>query len=209
MQTPLVPADSSTRRTRGPQRCLLATVTLLCALVTTIATSTTVVTVDADRLVGDATQIVHVRCRDCVSYRNDDGLIVTRYQFEVLDTLKGSPVTTLECVQPGGRIGNIVTVVPGLTTYRPDHEFVLFLSPANPNTPYRLPVGLDQGVYRITTEPGSDAQVARRDLSRLHQLPAATGADFKEGLAVDDFKAQVRARVLRQQKEQPAAGTGR
>ncbi|MEM7164087.1 MAG: hypothetical protein AAF581_01410 [Planctomycetota bacterium] len=174
-----------------------------CILLAPQATATTVVVVDADRLVRDASQIVHVRCRSCESYRNDDGLIVTRYQFDVLETLKGTAVGTLECVQPGGRIGNLVTVVPGLMRYDAQQELILFLAPENANSDYRLPVGLDQGVYRIATDRGTGVRIARRDLSGLHTLSPADGQPaaaraFPEGLPVADFKSRVRDQVQRQ-----------
>ena len=214
------PGRKRRARARAIPALLCLTFSLLApSLITSLAFGTTVITVDADRLVRDADQIAHVRCTGCESYRNEDGLIVTRYRFAVLETLKGTPVQTLECVQPGGRIGNLVTVVPGLKSYRTDQELVLFLSPQEAGTSYRLPVGLAQGVYRIETDRSSGVRIARRDLRGLHQIPAKpsppTGSDaesaeqtakqnnlFEEGLPVADFKAKVRERVRLLNKKQ-------
>ncbi len=159
--------------------------------------ATTVVALDADTLIQKSRLIVQAVCSGYRCYRDDTQRIVTRYTFSILETLKGTERATLSFVQPGGVYQGIATVIPGLSSHAPGQESVLFLGPGGA---YRLPVGLDQGVFRVVVDPQNGRLWVRRSLAGLHLLPSS-GDPLPDHVTLEEFKGIVRAGIARTQKK--------
>ena len=91
--------------------------------------------------------------------------------LEVIDTIKGTAVTSVAFRVPGGRIGRYRRVVVGAPEFTAGQEVVVFLSGRAPALP--MPFGLSQGVYRVADG------VVRADSTR-------------HALAVGEFVKQLR-----------------
>ncbi len=184
---------------------LLPIATLLPDLVPLAAT--TVVALGASDLAARAGSIVHATCIDCAGERDARGRIVTRYTFRIHETLKGESEPILEFVQLGGEHGGLATVIPGLSRHSRGDEVILFLSDAyGDEGRYRLPVGLDQGVYRVIASPGGAGRRVVRCTADLVLVPPEDGAGdggdrFPEHVAPDVFKAAVRRKVAELEKK--------
>ncbi|MGE3164551.1 MAG: hypothetical protein AB7O52_06580 [Planctomycetota bacterium] len=171
------------------------------ALMPTESPASTVLPLSHDQILARAATVFHGVCTHRHSYRDNHGLTVTRYRFQVLDTLKGEPVAERVCVQPGGVIGDIATVVPGLSPHATGDEVILFLENDDPTQGYTLPVCLDRGVYRVILD-ATGTKLVRGVSSELHTAhpsgsePAATEpvAVFPEA-RLSDFKSTVRTRL--------------
>lgn len=165
-----------------------------------MAQATTVLKLTSDQLVQRAADIVHATCTRTTSYRNDQGLIVTRYEFRTLDSLKGGRAERFVCVQPGGIVGNVMTVLPGLSSHNVGDEVILFLHDDVPAARFQLPLGLDQGVYRVVADPNG-AAIVKRSLKDLHMAqPTGSAAPtdahpLPEGVSLDAFKTELKARI--------------
>lgn len=59
-------------------------------------------------------------------FDGDTGDILTRYLFQVDETLKGEPSDLFELTEFGGTLGEFTMVVPHGATYRQDVEYVVF-----------------------------------------------------------------------------------
>lgn len=79
-----------------------------------------------------------------------EGRVFTRTQFRVEETWKGSAGKTFTIQQPGGRVGNLVTRVPGLPTFEKGEKNILFLE-KNPRAPegHFVVLGLEQGKFQL------------------------------------------------------------
>ena len=85
--------------------------------------------------------------------------IWTQTEFAVLDGAKGNPARTIIVSEPGGIIGDVGHLFPGVPRFDSGQEVVLFLyrTPAN-----RLRIsGLLQGVYNVEQDRGSGEKLAR------------------------------------------------
>lgn len=183
-----------------PPRCVFPGFLLLALflLLPSPGMATTVIELGVEQLVERSDRIVHAVCTYAHSYRDAEGRIVTRYEFQAQETLKGSHEATFAIVQPGGRVGTVQTIIPGLSSYRMSDEVVLFLGQVNPRSGFRLPLGLDQGIYRVKSDPQSGQRVVRRNLTDLHFVRApqqASPEQLPEGISVSQFKAEVRNRL--------------
>ncbi len=85
--------------------------------------------------------------------------IWTQTEFAVLDGAKGNPARTVMVSEPGGIIGDVGHLFPGVPRFDSGQEVVLFLyrTPAN-----RLRVsGLMQGVYKVEQDRRSGEKSVR------------------------------------------------
>lgn len=183
-------------------RCIAAT---LLVAATPLLLATTVLHFDANDLVGRADRIAHVTCYDVHSYVDPQGCIVTRYSFVVHETLKGQPDNVLTFTQLGGEYNGYRLMVPGLSEHRVGDESVLFLGPTSPKSGLTMPVGLDQGLYRVKARSDVDeTPVVRRTLQGLHRFRGSkrVGADLPEETDVATFKNAVRSKVLELSKKE-------
>jgi hypothetical protein len=187
--------------TRAPW-LLLPLVALLLLAVPRAGEGTSVKRLAQSDLVRDAQRIVHADCLDCApEYDATSRRIFTRVRFAVRETLKGKASSTIELLIPGGQIGTVATVVHGMPAFKAGEEVVLYATGRHPKSKVCLPVGLDQGCYRIK-RPRNTRATARRDTRELLLVePGKKPARGRtETLPLEDLLKRVRAEVSKQAK---------
>jgi hypothetical protein len=148
-------------------------------------------------LVASAQAITHGRVIDVQPRATADRRRVeTLVTLQVATYLKGDWGPTVTFVVPGGRIGRYRTVVLDAPRFVPGEEVVLLLGAQGPSLPYVI--GLNQGVFRVTTDPAS----GRRQVHPVPVIgegtewtPVRRGDGSRRRLALTDFARQVE-RVL-------------
>lgn len=92
---------------------------------------------------------------EAVGRTGTDGVIETVYRLRVDERLVGSGNDIETIVLPGGVLEDgSGMVIPGLGSMGVGEEVLLFLTGCDPRTGRRMPVGLEQGRYRIVSGPG-------------------------------------------------------
>lgn len=131
------------------QLALRSLLVLLSLLLSSAVFAATVLKLDLDQLKEKADAIA-VSEVVAVDHFMVEGRVFTRTHFQVLETWKGGPLRTFVIQQPGGRIGNLVTRVPGLPTFEKGEKTILFLE-KTPRTPegYFVVLGLEQGKFQL------------------------------------------------------------
>lgn len=109
-----------------------------------------------DDLCRDAEIIVVARCVDVsTEWDADQALTYTRTTFLIDEVLKGEHAAiTISVRMPGGVYEDQRTVVPGIPTFEPDEDTVVFLTRRDSNG-YPWIMGLGQGCYRILEDPAT------------------------------------------------------
>jgi hypothetical protein len=147
-------------------------------------------------LAREADEVVHGRVIGQTSYW-DDHVIMTEVTVEVVECLKGERPAGERVVvrQPGGRVGELAMLVPGMPTFLNDEVVVLFLE-AGSVEGASLVMGLAQGRFTVAADAETGEVLVRRDLTGLarvgqdgrmldtHEGPAPHGLDPREGLDV-------------------------
>jgi len=100
----------------------------------------------------EAGRIVHGTVSDVRSGIDESGTPVTWVTFDVARTLKG-PHAARVTIKQFGRSDIALGRIPGMPTYAPGEEVVVFLRPES-RRGFTSPVGLDGGVYRVREEAG-------------------------------------------------------
>ena len=120
--------------------------------------------------------------------------IDTIVTFEVGTYLKGGPAETVTFRVPGGQIGRYKNVMIGAPEFNPGDEAVLFLTANGPSIAHVF--GLNQGVFRVRTDPQSGRRIvvmppvmARGDAAER----VTRGAPERRSLDLDAFADEVRA----------------
>ena len=133
--------------------------TVMAAAAVSAARATTMVSLSMDQLTQASSDIVRARVVNQSSEWNASHTqIVTITTMGVSETLKGNAPSTIQIRQLGGRVGNMMVVIPGDITFRPQREYILFLEPARDAT-YNV-VGMSQGAYPVYEDAVShDARV--------------------------------------------------
>jgi len=126
----------------------------------TTASSTTVIRMDLEELVANST-VIGVVSVDAVETFEKESRIRTRVDLEpqelwhAPDELESDSTLTLEL--PGGRMGDIITRVPGVPRFETGERVVVFLNqPENRSSDdkYRFSItGLSQGTFPLATGP--------------------------------------------------------
>jgi hypothetical protein len=113
------------------------------------ARATTMVSLSLEQLTQASSVIVQARMTGQVVRVNDARTsFITVSTWEVSQTFKGSPGSTLEIEQPGGTMGRVSVYVSGVTLFKPQTDYVLFLEPTADGARFR-PVGMQQGAFRV------------------------------------------------------------
>jgi hypothetical protein len=118
---------------------------------------------------GEATRIVHGTVTDVRSGRDESDAPATWITIDVARTLKGSVGRRLTIKQFGVAeplADGTVTRIPGLPAYQVGEEVVVFLRDDSERG-FTSPVGLGQGVYRVSTRGGR--RTVQSDLRGGHQ----------------------------------------
>ena len=168
---------------------------------------TTVLAFGADDLIARADHIFHGVCTDRHVTKDDRGRLVTHYSFVVTETLKGKHEVVVKFTLPGGQKDGRATVIPGLSQHGIGDEVILFLGASEATSPFRFPIGLDQGLYRVRTDAQGDKRV-KRSLNGLRLIDKGAKdkpqlASFPENLPIRGFKQLLRDR-LQKLKDKPA-----
>jgi len=164
--------------------------------------TTTVKRLTHPQLVGAAAEIVHGDCLEAApEWDSSHRRIFTRVRFAVREQLKGEGGSTMELLVPGGEIGGVSYVIHGMPTFEAGEEVVVYATAAHPKSKVKIPVGLDQGCYRIRRAQ-SVAPAARRDMRQL--ILAEPGKRPARGRAetvpLDDLLQRIRSEVASQKK---------
>jgi hypothetical protein len=141
-----------------------------------LANATTVQKFTVSDLAKKSETIVLARVED-ESARMEEGSkeIYTYITLAVIDGVKGSKRNDnaknpkgeelITIRQLGGTVGNLISVVPGMPTFRKGEEVVVFLS-AKDKAGYPWVMGLQQGKYTVTMDSDGFKQV-RNDVDGL------------------------------------------
>jgi hypothetical protein len=145
-----------------------------------LATATTVQKFTLSDLAKKSESIVLARVEDQSSRWDDNHKeIYTFITLHVLEPVKGAKgETTITLRQLGGSVDNLISVVPGMPTFRKGEEVVLFLSPKD-GAGYPWVMGLQQGKYTVVTDANGIKHV-RNDVDGLKTLaPNGTVSEAK------------------------------
>ena len=85
--------------------------------------------------------------------------IFTHYQVQVLQRWKGANNPTTDVAIPGGALQGVRQSFPGVPVLQTGQQYLLFLWQGN--TGPNQPVGLTQGVFNVSSQPGGETTVFR------------------------------------------------
>ncbi len=163
------------------------------------APATTVPRVDLPDLARSAELIVHGRVvRQWSEWDPAHRFIWTHYLLEPAEVLKGRAPASIVVSEPGGRVGDTMMRIVGVTKYADREEVVVFLK----RTPigYWRCYGWAQGKYSVVKSADGLKRV-RSDLAGLtvadRQGREAQSPGRLNGLALSEFKRLVREEVER------------
>ena len=139
------------------------------------------------QLVGQADLIAEFELVDAHPEMLADGTIQTAYTFSTLTPMKGRPASILEIRMPGGEIAGRGLYLPGMPEIQIGDRHILFLSELGEEKPWRLPVGLAAGAWKVVGG-GEAAQV-------VSQAEQEVGIDVR---SYNDFVTAVLEEVARQ-----------
>lgn len=166
-----------------------------------VATASTVLRFDAKDLTDHATVIVHGKVTSKVPRALSENVIVTNYQVEVLEGLKGLEEGSLKdgvfsFSAYGGVTAERGSGISGAASYAKGEEILVFLTGEN-KYGCRAAVGLAQGKYTIREVEGR--KLAFRDLEGLRLMDRKSGAieeaKAEQGVAFDELLAGVKRRL--------------
>ena len=179
------------------------------ALVLTIgpsASATTVRQFDLEEMVETAEQIFLGTCLYGRCEARPSG-ICTRTTFRIEESIKGTfDADTLRLRLPVGTIDGIRCTIPGMPSFEPGEEIVLFLTEGDEDG-YPWVVGLSQGKFSVIPDPVSRRKVVvnaasgaashRRPLAKDEDFsitgPTASGVAGIAGVELDAFLARIRS----------------
>ena len=125
--------------------------------------------------------------------------IWTETELLVLDGAKGRAGKTLVITEPGGVLGDIAHLFPGLPRFTDGEEVVLFLYGA-PGNRIRV-LGLRQGVYDVVREPSSDERIVRPSVEPAElmvldpRVALRTQPDQAKTRRLSEFLASIREKA--------------
>lgn len=173
------------------------------------AEATTLTQLNVDQMTDASDLVVRGTVTEIWSARDDNGLIWTRAQLEVVEVLKGDSTTSEVVVsQLGGVYMNDSAPLEGAARFSIGEEALFFLTSNKAET--RLsPVGMWQGKYTVRIDPDSGREMGVRfvlsqDAWYDHRfLPHPAPADR---LYIDDLEDQVLERVAEGWDGKPIPG---
>ena len=159
------------------------------------ATAITILPMTFGELVDASTAVVYGRVADVrgqwTSNRHGIDSVLT---IDAIQYLKGDLTGRVTVRVPGGRVGEMVHVIPGAPVLAEGDLVVLFLKASGPAMP--TPAGLTQGVFRVTVDPATHAplvqppvlhtagtgRIVRGDAARRPMTIAALGAQVRDAM---------------------------
>lgn len=160
---------------------------ILALLLSVQAEATTVQRLSMDDLVSKSRSIVVGTVRTARTHWSNDGrLILTSYDIDVQETLKGPRSRSVTISVLGGTIGNLTLHVAGMPAFEVDERAVVFIE----NTgAYSTVLGLGQGKFSI-----SNGEVFNH-VSDLEFTDGRRGSRLR--MPFDEFRDEIRRRVNR------------
>ena len=174
-------------------RKLVAIVSVIAVvLLTTTANAITVVPLTFEQLVEESTAIVYARVADVAGrWTADRARIESIVSVDALRYLKGDLGEHVDIRLPGGEAGGLVSVIPGAPVLRSGDLVILFLISRGPSIP--TPVGLTQGVFRVTIDARSRGiVVVPPPITAAARGRVVRGAPDRPTPTLDRFAAEVR-----------------
>jgi len=153
-----------------------------------------------DALVRDSDYVIYGRvvATRCV-WDSATRTIWTQTDFQVLDGPKGNPKSTITVTEPGGVIGEVGHLFPGVPRFAETQEWVVFLYRASGD---RLRVtGLSQGAYDVATDPVSAEKTVQLAVPQQLSVVESSAPPSKQNLPkmvtsrLRDFLGLVRQKV--------------
>lgn len=179
---------------------LAATSTSTSALLST-ARATVVEALDLDTLVKDADEVVLARVIKQWSHYDERGRIVTDFQMQVEESVKGDsqPGAAVVVRKLGGVVGDRGMRISGEPSFTEGEVVLVFGS--HGKKPYLRPVGMGQGTMRVYEEAGQ--RWARSDAQGMHltkrgDTTAKSRAALAEPRKLTELLQDVRAIVAAQ-----------
>ena len=165
-----------------------------------LARGATVRRVGMDTLVARSDRIVYGRVVGSRAvWDSATQTIWTQTEVQVMDVAKGVAERTVTVSEPGGVIGDVGHLFPGVPSFRLNDEIVLFLHRAAGD---RLRVtGMRQGVFAVIRDPASGQRIARPIEKQAEAVyeenagPVPRAREFSEDCRLNDLLQSVRQRV--------------
>jgi hypothetical protein len=122
-----------------------------------------------ETLVERSEQVVYGRVVGIRSLWDEETRTVwTQTELQVLDAPKGAAARSVTITEPGGVMGNVGHLVPGVPSFSLNDEVVVFLYEAERN---RLRVtGLCQGVYAVGRDPETGGLIVHAPVPRAETV---------------------------------------
>lgn len=162
-----------------------------------VTLASTFLTAELREVVADSATVVRGRVTDVRAVRSVAGEVESVVTIAVESVLKGAADTFVSMRVPGGTIGRYRTVMTGAPVMRVGDRAVFFLKRGPGNAFW--PVGLSQGVYRVTMS-GAGATIAAPVLAGVTTNPTGPvvrGDARRKALPVAEFESLVRLVVAR------------
>lgn len=168
---------------------------LACLTLAVAAGATTIVPMSVDELTQAASTVVLAQAGESWSQWNPQHTIIFTYtRFTVATSLKGSAATQIVVKQPGGIVGSIGQVVPGVRHFQPGENTVLFLRPSTTPGAHVI-VGLMQGNFRVY-RARSGLTAVTNGVPGAAALRAGKIADYRgTTMTLDELQSRVRGGV--------------
>lgn len=153
----------------------------------------TIVPMTFEELVENAAAVVYARVADVrgqmAADRHSIDSVIT---LEPLRYLKGDLGPSVMMRLPGGRVGNVMQVLPGAPVLREGDLAVVFLVARGPSIP--VAVGLGQGIFRVMYDVQTRQPLVTPPPLKSSEIGRIVrGAADRHALTVDAFAASVRA----------------
>lgn len=153
------------------------------------AHATTLQQLSTDDMIRQSTAIVRVKVTGLSSgLRGRD--IYTNYQFQVLETLKGSTSAQTQVAVPGGVAGGLREMVPGAPALTTGQQYVIFLWTSKSGL--TQVIGLSQGLLTVLQDASGNAVLVRPAAPGLMLNSSGNVVDDKAvSMTLDELRAEV------------------
>jgi hypothetical protein len=165
------------------------------------SSAATVAALTLDTLIQKSEYVVYGRAVGTRSFWDPaTSTIWTETELLVLDGAKGRPGKTIVITEPGGVLGDIAHLFPGIPRFVGGEEVVLFLYSA-PGNRIRV-LGLRQGIYEVLHDRDSGERIVRPAVDHPefivsdHRLALGSERGQSRPRRLSEFLGSVRERVL-------------
>jgi len=161
-------------------------------LLSPLAESTTLEQLSLTQLTSAAASVVHAKCTGNQALWHG-GEIWTVTSFRVLGNWKGNSPREIHVWMIGGRVGPVLSYVPGAPRFRIGEEAVLFLEPARSGDLSITAWG--EGTFRIRRDPHTGEMLVTQDTAITPNFDPSAQKFYATGIR-DWPLAKLKARVI-------------